>query len=72
LRASYPAILYQGSHYFGAERDGMVAAGSAAGEIFWTRTDSDHMQFNFSEIVGNSTAVAISNAYYHKSARKNR
>jgi len=46
--------------------------GSAAGQIFWTRTDSDHMQFNFSEIVGNSTAVAISNAYYHKSARKNR
>ena len=34
------------------------------GQIFWTHTDSGGTQFNFSEIVGNSTAVAISSAYY--------
>jgi hypothetical protein len=34
------------------------------GQIFWTHTDSDRSQFNYSEILGNSTAVAISSAYY--------
>jgi len=34
------------------------------GQIFWTHTDSGGTQFNFSEVIGNSTAVAISNAYY--------
>jgi len=34
------------------------------GQIFWTHADSGRGQFNYSEIVGNSTAVAISNAYY--------
>jgi len=34
------------------------------GQIFWTHRDSGGMQFNYSELIGNSTAVAISNAYY--------
>ena len=34
------------------------------GQIFWTHTDSGRMQFNYSEIAGNATAVAISTAYY--------
>jgi hypothetical protein len=34
------------------------------GQIFWTHTDSGGSQFNYSELIGNSTAVAISNAYY--------
>jgi hypothetical protein len=34
------------------------------GQIFWTHTDSGGTQFNYSEVVGNSTAVAISTAYY--------
>ena len=38
--------------------------GYAIGQIFWTHTDSGRTQFNYSEILGNSTAVAISNAYY--------
>jgi hypothetical protein len=33
-------------------------------QIFWTHRDSGGMQFNYSEVIGNSTAVAISNAYY--------
>ena len=63
--AIYPVMLHQDPRYF---RRGTGSAWSrlagAAGQIFWTHTDSDHTQFNFSEIIGNSTAVAISTAYY--------
>ena len=43
------------------------------GQIFWTHTDSGGTQFNYSEVLGNSTAVAISNAYYpdHRDAGSN-
>ena len=34
------------------------------GQIFWTHRDSGGTQFNYSEIAGNSVAVAISNSYY--------
>jgi hypothetical protein len=63
--AIYPAILHQDPRYF---RRGVGSAwsriGYSVGQIFWTHTDSDRTQFNYSEILGNSTAVAISNAYY--------
>jgi len=63
--AIYPAILRQDPRYF---RRGMGSGwsrlGYAVGQIFWTHTDSGGTQFNFSEIVGNSTAVPISSAYY--------
>jgi len=36
----------------------------AAGQIFWTHRDSGGTQLNYSELLGNSVAVAISNAYY--------
>jgi hypothetical protein len=63
--AIYPVLLHQDPRYF-RRGTGTVWSrlGSAAGQIFWTHTDSDHTQFNFSEIIGNSTAVAISTAYY--------
>jgi hypothetical protein len=40
------------------------------GQIIWTHGDSGETQFNYSELIGNSTAVAISNAYYsdHRTA----
>jgi hypothetical protein len=63
--AIFPTILHQDPRYFrratGRKRSRL---GSAVGQIFWTHTDSGRRQFNFSEIVGNSTSVAISNAYY--------
>jgi hypothetical protein len=63
--AIYPVLLRQDPRYF-RRGTGTVwqRLGSAAGQIFWTHADSGRSQFNFSEIVGNSTAVAISNAYY--------
>ena len=58
-------MLHQDPRYFRrGTGSGWSRLASAAGQIFWTHTDSDHAQFNFSEIIGNSTAVAISTAYY--------
>jgi hypothetical protein len=63
--AIFPTLLHQDPRYF---RRGVGSAwtrlGYSMGQIFWTHTDSDRTQFNYSEILGNSTAVAISNAYY--------
>jgi hypothetical protein len=63
--AVYPSALRQDPRYFrrGAG-SGWTRLGYAIGQIFWTHTDSGGTQFNFSEIVGNATAVAIGNAYY--------
>jgi hypothetical protein len=63
--AIYPTILHQDPRYFRrGEGSGWARLGYAMGQIFWTHKDSGGTQFNFSEIVGNSTAVAISTAYY--------
>jgi hypothetical protein len=63
--AIFPTLLHQDPRYF---RRGVGSRwrrlGYAAGQIFWTHRDSGGMQFNYSEIVGNSVAVTISNAYY--------
>jgi hypothetical protein len=61
----YPAILHEDPRYFRrGEGGGWSRLGYAVGQIFWTHTDSGTTQFNFSEIAGNGTAVAISNIYY--------
>jgi hypothetical protein len=36
----------------------------AIGQTFWSHNNSGRSQFNYSEWLGNSAAVAISNAYY--------
>jgi hypothetical protein len=36
----------------------------AIGQTFWSHNNSGRSQFNYSERLGNSAAVAISNAYY--------
>lgn len=63
--AVFPTLLHQDPRYF---RRGTGSKWSrlryAVGQIFWTHTDSGGTQFNYSEILGNSAAVAISNAYY--------
>lgn len=63
--AIFPTFLHQDPRYF---RKGSGSRwsrlGSAVGQIFWTYTDSGGRQFNYSEIGGNSAAVAISMAYY--------
>jgi len=63
--AIFPALLHQDPRYFRrGTGSGLSRLGYAMGQIFWTHKDSGGTQFNFSEIGGNATAVAISNAYY--------
>jgi hypothetical protein len=63
--AIYPTMLHQDPRYFRrGSGSGWSRLGYAAGQIFWTHTDSGGTQFNVSEIAGNATAVAISTAYY--------
>lgn len=63
--AVYPALLHQDPRYFRkATGSGFSRLGHAVGQIFWTRTDSGGHTFNVSEIGGNATMVAISQAYY--------
>lgn len=63
--AVFPIILHQDPRYF-RRGTGSVPSriGYAIGHVFRTQTDSGRRQFNFSEVVGNSAAVAISTAYY--------
>lgn len=63
--AIFPAMLHQDPRYFrrGTGRF-WSRLGFAASQIFWTHGDSGHGEFNVSELAGNSTAVAISMAYY--------
>ena len=61
----YPSILHQDPRYFRRETGtGWSRLKYSIGQILWTHTDSGRTQFNYSEVIGNSTAVAISNAYY--------
>ena len=63
--AVFPTLLHQDPRYF---RRGVGSTwsrlGYSIGQIFWTHTDADRAQLNYSELLGNSTAVAISTAYY--------
>ncbi len=61
----FPTILHQDPRYFRKGTGGRLKRlGYAVEQIFWTHTDSGGGQFNYSEVVGNSAAVAISMAYY--------
>jgi hypothetical protein len=63
--AVFPTLLHQDPRYFRrGTGSGWSRLGYAMGQIFWTHTDSGGTQFNYSEIAGNSVAVAISTAYY--------
>jgi hypothetical protein len=63
--AVFPTLLREDPRYF---RRGVGSKwsrlGYAMGQIFWTHTDAGGTQFNYSEIAGNSAAVAISQTYY--------
>ncbi|HLK49762.1 MAG TPA: hypothetical protein VKT49_16580 [Bryobacteraceae bacterium] len=63
--AIFPALFHQDPRYFRrGTGSGLSRLGYAVGQIFWTRRDAGGSQFNFSEIGGNATAVALSNTYY--------
>lgn len=61
----FPTLLHQDPRYFRkGSGSGWSRLGYAMGQIILTHNDSGKTAFNYSEIIGNSTAVAISNAYY--------
>jgi hypothetical protein len=61
----FPSLLHEDPRYF---RRGYGSKWSrtyyALTRVLVTRTDSGGRRFNFSELLGNATAVAISNSYY--------
>ena len=61
----FPAMLHQDPRYFrlgtGSTRHRI---GYAASRVFVTQKDGGGARFNYSEWLGNGSAVAISNAYY--------
>ena len=60
----FPVLLRQDPRYF-CRREGTTRSrvGYAVSRLFITRTDSGRNQFNYSEVLGGATALAISNAY---------
>lgn len=63
--AIYPSLLHQDPRYFRRGRgSGWARFGYATAQIFWTHNDSGSTGFNFSEVLGNASAVAISMSYY--------
>jgi hypothetical protein len=61
----FPTLLHEDPRYF---RRGTGSKWSrayyAATRVFVTHTDAGNLRFNYSEVLGNATAVAISNSYY--------
>ena len=61
----FPTLLHEDPRYF---RRGTGSKWSrtfyAATRVFVTHTDAGTLRFNYSEVLGNATAVAISNSYY--------
>jgi hypothetical protein len=61
----FPAMLHEDPRYFRRGTGGAWGrAWYAASRVFVTHKDSGGLRFNYSEWVGNASAVAISNAYY--------
>ena len=64
----FPTLLHQDPRYFRKGSKGGAGVLSrlvyAAGQIVITHGDNGRVQINYSELAGNATAVAISNAYY--------
>jgi len=61
----FPTILHQDPRFFRrGTGSGLSRLKYAMSQSFLTRSDSGRVQFNYSEWLGNSATVAISNAYY--------
>ena len=65
VEGAMPILMHEDPRYFRRGQGKFWSrVGYAASRVFVTRNDSGSMEFNYSEIVGNSLAVGISNAYY--------
>jgi hypothetical protein len=63
--AVFPTLFHQDPRYFQLGHGGFRRRFLyAMDRLVVTRTDSGQRQFNYSEFVGNATAVGLSNIYY--------
>ena len=63
--AVFPSLFHQDPRYFRSGTGGVLSRlGFSIGQIFWTHNDSGKSAFNVSEVAGNASAVAVSQAYY--------
>jgi hypothetical protein len=63
--AVFPSLFHQDPRYFRSGTGSVLSRlGFSMGQIFWTHNDSGTSGFNISEVAGNASAVAISQAYY--------
>jgi hypothetical protein len=63
--AAFPAALHQDPRFYQMGKGGFLHRAWYAGtRVLITRSDFGNAQFNFSEILGNGMAAAISNAYH--------
>jgi hypothetical protein len=61
----FPTLLHQDPRYFRRRQgSGPSRLAYAISRLFITRADSGKHQFNYSELIGGATSLAISNAYY--------
>ena len=61
----FPSLLHEDPRYFRRGYGGIWSRTFyAATRVLITKTDAGGTRFNFSEVVGNGVATAISNAYY--------
>lgn len=63
--AIFPTLLREDPRYYQLGKGGFPRrAYHAVNRLFVTRTDSGHNHLNFSELIGNAAAAAISNTYH--------
>jgi hypothetical protein len=68
--AIFPGFLHEDPRYYQLGKGRFLhRVYHGINRLFVTRTDSGHDEFNYSEIVGNATAAAISNIYHVPSDR---
>jgi len=69
-RAVYPAIFHQDPRYFYKGKGSIKArALYAISAAVMTRSDSGHWEPNYSQVLGNFSAAALSNLYYPEADR---
>jgi hypothetical protein len=65
VEGTIPVLVHEDPRYFRRGQGKFWSrVGYATSRVFVTRTDSGGSEFNYSELVGNSLAVGISNSYY--------
>jgi hypothetical protein len=63
--AVFPSLLREDPRYYQLGKGSVLhRAYHGINRLFVTRTDSGHESFNYSEVVGNAAAAAISNIYH--------